>query len=284
MTLFVGESGGGFGAEGGKQMVRCLISNVIAKNKVRIIAVSNTNEALMGLNLTERASGEPLNIGFKVCPDNIPLPLAGNCAVGLEIVDARKGSGGVGVYNGGSVRRARGILHNNGEAGEFTEEARLWARCRGQVADTEVSAMRRSAVEKGDCDPSCHSEGGVGRVATAIGEPLSGMRIVDVVGGLKGNGALIGVGEEEDRGIEGGHLRSDGRRSYPWKEASQEGALKSNTAISGRACGEPMENSVGLLTQSAQWGNGGIKAMCSLASKECVGEALYKNTTAWPPK
>jgi hypothetical protein len=78
----------------------------------------------------------------------------------------------------------------------------LRALRRGEVADTKISAMVRGAVKQGDGNTRGDGEGSVGHMAAAVSEPLAGVRQVDVGRVLKGDRALIRVGEQEHRGVE----------------------------------------------------------------------------------
>jgi hypothetical protein len=53
------------------------------------------------------------------------------------------------------------------------------------MANTEVSAMVRGAVKKGDGYTRGDGERGVGQMAAAVSEPLTGVRQIDVERVLK---------------------------------------------------------------------------------------------------
>jgi hypothetical protein len=59
-------------------MISCLVSNMVAKSKIGIKAARDANETLVGLDLTEGAPGKPLNTRFKVCPEDVLFPFAGD--------------------------------------------------------------------------------------------------------------------------------------------------------------------------------------------------------------
>jgi hypothetical protein len=80
------------------------------------------------------------------------------------------------------------------------------------MANTEVSAMVRGAVKKGDGDTRGDGEGGVGQMAAAVSEPITGVRQIDIGRVLKGDRALIRMGDQEDRGVEGRYAWASGNR------------------------------------------------------------------------
>jgi hypothetical protein len=95
-------------------MIGCLVGDMIPESKVGLRARRNADKALVGLDLANGAPGEPLYTGFKVGPQNVPFPLAGDRGVHLKMVNASQGGSRVGVYHWSVIGKAGSVLHGDG--------------------------------------------------------------------------------------------------------------------------------------------------------------------------
>jgi hypothetical protein len=83
-------------------------------------------------------------------------------------------------------------------------------------------------------------------MAAAVSEPLTGVGHIDVGRVLERDRALISVGEEEDRGVEGLYFGASRDRREAGQQSAEERAREGNTPF-GRLTGrDTMKNGVGL--------------------------------------
>jgi hypothetical protein len=89
----------------------------------------------------------------------------------LEVMNARESNGGIGVDDRLAFRGAGGVLHDYGEAGELTKEARLRTLIGSEVPNAEISPVSRGAIKKRDSHTPIYSNWGFRTMAAAVREP-----------------------------------------------------------------------------------------------------------------
>jgi hypothetical protein len=117
-------------------------------------------------------------------------------------------------------------------------------------------------------------------VAAAIGEPGRGSGKIYVIGCfLKGDVALVQVGDEEGRRVEGGNGGTCRWRDGAWKHSAEQGARKGDTMVGCRAGRDSVQDGVGFVAERAEGRNLRIHTMSPFMCEQGVGETLHQETT-----